>query len=78
MKTILFFILVICMGAFAQAQKQELEMKVSTISMPIAEPMDQTNLGEKLPAITGIFVLKHSRVKRALSFVVEEKIEKLA
>ena len=78
MKTILFFILVICMGAFAQAQNQELEMKVSTISMPIAEPMDQTNLGEKLPAITGIFVLKHSRVKRALSFVVEEKIEKLA
>ncbi|WP_125224161.1 hypothetical protein [Maribacter algicola] len=78
MKTILFFMLVICTGAFAQAQKPVSEMKVRTISMPITEPMDQTNLGEKLPAVTGIFVLKHSRVKRALSFVVEEKTEKLA
>ena len=78
MKTILFLMLVICMGTFAQAQKAEIEMKVSTISMPIAEPMDQTNLGEKFPAVTGIFVLKHSRVKRALSFVVEEKTEILA
>lgn len=78
MKTILSLMLVICMGTFAQAQKAEIEVKVSTISMPIAEPMDQTNLGEKFPAVTGIFVLKHSRVKRALSFIVEEKNEKLA
>lgn len=53
-------------------------MKVKTISMPIAEPMDQTNLGVRFPEVTGIFVLKHSRVKRALSFIVEEKKEKLA
>ncbi|ASV29043.1 hypothetical protein CJ263_01720 [Maribacter cobaltidurans] len=70
--------LVVCTGAFAQAQKPEIEVKVSTISMPITEPMDQTNLGEKLPAITGIFVLKHSRIKRALSFTVEKKSKKLA
>ncbi len=78
MKTILLLMLVVCTGAFAQAQKPEIEIKVRTISMPIAEPMDQTNLGEKLPAITGIFVLKHSRVKRALFFIVDKKSEKLA
>lgn len=78
MKTILFLMLVICMGAFAQAQQPEIEMKLNTISMPITDPMDQTNQGEKLPSVTGIFVFKHSRIKRALSFKMEEKSEKLA
>ena len=78
MKTILFLMLVICTGAFAQAQKTEVEMKVSTISMPVTDPMDQTNMGEKVPVVTGIFVFKHSRVKRALSFTVEKKSKKLA
>lgn len=66
------------MGTLAQAQKAEVEVKVNVISMPISEPMDQTKMGEKLPAVTGIYVLKNSRVKRALSFKTRKRREKLA
>lgn len=65
------------MGTFAQAQNSVTEIKVRTISMPVTETMDQTNLREKFPTVTGIYVLKHSRVKRALSFEVKERNPKL-
>jgi len=67
------------MGAFAQAQDTKAEIKVKSISMPISITVHQTKLAkEQLPAVTGIFIIKHSRIKSALAFRVRKNIVKLA
>ncbi|MFX0558196.1 hypothetical protein ACOCEA_15445 [Maribacter sp. CXY002] len=79
MRYILFLLLVICMGTCAMAQHRNSEVKVKTIALPMSQTVHQTNFGEGgFPAITGIYVLKNSRVKRALAFKVKCKIVKLA
>ncbi|WP_396638395.1 hypothetical protein [Maribacter sp. R77961] len=78
MRTNLILLLVICMGAFAQAQDTKAELKVNPISMPMYTTVHQTKLvKEQLPAVTGVFVLKHSRIKRALTFKIRKRDVKL-
>ncbi len=78
MRSILILVLVICMGAFAQAQNTKAEMKVNPISMPAVKTVHQTKLvKEQLPEVTGIFILKHSRIKRALTFQIRKRDVKL-
>ncbi|MBQ4916312.1 hypothetical protein J8L85_17820 [Maribacter sp. MMG018] len=72
------FMLVTCMGVFAQAQKNDVESKVEAFSMPITETMVQTNLGKSIPSVTGVYMSKHSRVKRALSFKSRKRRPRLA
>ncbi|WP_157491626.1 hypothetical protein [Maribacter thermophilus] len=80
MKPTLIFIsmLVTCMGVFAQAQKNDIETKAKAISMPITETMAQTNLGKSIPSVSGIYISKHSRVKRALAFKSRKRRPRLA
>lgn len=74
MRAILFLLLVICTGAFAQAQENTIQPKVKTISMPLSKDVYQINLEQqKLPTVTGIFVRKNSRVKQALLFRTKKK-----
>lgn len=79
MRSILFLLLVICVGTCAMAQQQNSEVKVKTISLPLSQIVHQTNLGkDRFPTVTGIYVLKNSRVKRALEFKVRKMKVKLA
>lgn len=76
MRAILFLFLVLCMGFFAQAQNTD-QPKVETITMPIAHSNANTTVVEvEYPAL-GVFVLKNSRVKRALTFKTRKKDAKL-
>lgn len=67
----------------AVAQKQHLksqtkEVKVETVSFSIATIPSPNFLTKETNAIAGIFVMKNSRVKRALSFKVKTRNPKLA
>lgn len=77
MRAILFLLLVICVGTFAQAQDTH-QPKVETITMPIAYSVDKiTEPNAEFPALAGVFVLKNSRIKRALTFKTRKKDVKL-
>lgn len=79
MRPTLILFLVTCMGAFAQAQDVKSEITVNPISEPLSKNVYQTNLvKEQLPSVTGIYLLKHSRIKRALAFKTGKKDVKLA
>ena len=78
MRAIIFLFLVICMGVFAQAQDAP-QPKVQTITMPIAHLDTQvSSVKNELTEVAGIFVLKNSRVRRALTFKIRQKDAKLA
>ncbi|MFS4456277.1 hypothetical protein [Maribacter sp. 2304DJ31-5] len=79
MRSIIFLLLVICMGTLAQAQKNKLQEKVKIINMPVAVKTihpTKTAVGQ-FPTMTGIYILKHSRIKKALSFEFRKKEIKL-
>lgn len=77
MRAIIFLLLVICMGAFSQAQDIT-QLKVQTIMMPIAQISEHPGIVKKqLPTVAGVFVLKNSRVKRALTFKTRQRDAKL-
>ncbi len=77
MRAILFLFLVLCMGFFARAQDTD-QPKVETVTMPIARStVNATVVEVQYPALTGVFVLKNSRVKRALTFKTRKKDAKL-
>ena len=79
MRPTLILMLVTCMGAFAQAQDNKSEVKVKPISESLSNSVHQTNLvKEQLPTVTAIYLLKHSRIKRALAFKIGKKDVKLA
>jgi len=67
------------MGAIAQAQDRKAQIKVNPVVMPLSKNVALTNsVREQLPAVTGIFLMKYTRVKRALSFTITQKDVKLA
>ncbi|WP_281542754.1 hypothetical protein [Maribacter aestuarii] len=77
MRAILFLFLVICAGFFAQAQDSE-QPKVKTMTMPVVQSIDTTNVAKsECPTLAGVFVLKNSRVKRALTFKTRKRDAKL-
>lgn len=77
MRAILFLFLVLCTGFFAQAKNTD-QPKVESITMPIARSTVNATVAEvEYPALTGVFVLKNSRVKRALTFKTRKKDAKL-
>lgn len=83
MRTALFLSLFIISVSNAIAQDQEVtsstkEVKVATIHFSIAPELTSNSLLDKTNAVTGIFVMKNSRVKRALSFKVNTGNPKLA
>jgi len=79
MRSILFLLLVIFVGTCTMAQQQHSEVKVKTISLPMSQTVHQTNLGKDgFPTVTGIYVLKNSRIKRALEFKARKRRVKLA
>lgn len=83
MRKLLFLVLTIFIGCFAQAQDKQtvqepVPLKIDTISMPIIHNTKTTALQFKALPITGIFIMKHSRVKRALNFKVKETNPTLA
>jgi hypothetical protein len=83
MRNLFFLVLTISIGCFAQAQDHKTLSKpglqrVDTISMPI-EYVTETAPVQLMPLpIAGLFIMKHSRVKRALSFRVKATNPKLA
>mgnify|MGYP001812847425 CR=1 FL=1 len=83
MRIVLFLFLFILSVSTAFAQDQEVtsftkEVKVATIHFSIAPVPTSNLLLDKTNAISGIFVMKNSRVKRALSFKVKTRNPKLA
>ena len=78
MRAIILLFLFICTGVFAQAQDAP-QPKVQTVLMPITQPDTQVNFvkEESTTEVAGIFVLKNSRVRRALTFKIREKDAKL-
>ncbi len=78
---ILFFTLII--GSYANAQNTNIklnpiQLKVETFAHPVVHHVfQQAPITMKTSPITGIFVMKNSRVKRALSFRVKSKSPKL-
>ena len=82
MRIVLFLFLFTFSVSTAVAQGQEAashpEQKVKATTFPIVE-VDQSTLRlTQANAVTGIFVIKNSRVKRALSFKVTTRNPKLA
>ena len=83
MRIVLFLFLFTTSVSTAVAQGQEAvspreHVKMKATSFPIVE-VDQSTLRlTKANTVTGIFVIKNSRVKRALSFKVTTRNPKLA
>ena len=82
MRIVLFLFLFTFSVSTAVAQGQEAashqEQKVKVTTFPIVE-VDQSTLRlTQANAVSGIFVIKNSRVKRALSFKVTTRNPKLA
>lgn len=82
MRKLLFLVLTLTIGCFAQAQDTEgsikpVQLKVNTTIMPIKHVVVVAPLQIKATTTAGIFVMKHSRVKRALSFKITTKNPKL-
>jgi hypothetical protein len=83
MRIVFFSFLFLFSVSTALAQDQNLnnqtkEVKVKTVSFSIATVATPNFLTKETNAITGIFVMKNSRVKRALSFKVKTRNPKLA
>lgn len=83
MRKLLSIALIIFTASFAQAQDAEnstksIKQKVNTAVMPIINIVEQPVLvNRKTTMLAGIFVIKNSRVKRALSFKLTTKNPKL-
>ncbi len=83
MRNLLFILFMISSGYFAKAQDAQfiikaVQLKVTAIAMPITTSADQTLVAKTEEAdIAGIFVMKNSRVRRALSFKVKRTDLKL-
>ncbi|MFT6797044.1 MAG: hypothetical protein ACJART_002192 [Maribacter sp.] len=83
MRKLLFIALIISTASLAQAQdaqnsSKSVQLKVNTTTMPIINVVEQPALlNRKATTLAGIFVMKNSRVKRALSFKVKAKNPKL-
>ena len=83
MRIVFFSFLFLFSVSTALGQPQNLdnrtkEVKVETVSFSIAPIAASNFLTTETNAITGIFVMKNSRVKRALSFKVKTRNPKLA
>lgn len=83
MRTVLFLFLFIFSVSTASAQRQKIKsnpklVKVETLSFPIVPVTSSNLLLDNTDAVVGIFVMKNSRVKRALSFKVKTRNPKLA
>lgn len=83
MRNLLFIIFLTTTAFFAQAQDMQpnlkiIDSKVHTHTMPIKIDVKEIATNQiKASAVSGIFIMKHSRVKRALSFTVKTKTPKL-
>jgi hypothetical protein len=83
MVLVIFIAFIISTGSLAQAQDTQnsskaVQLKVNTTTMPIINEVEQPTLVNRTATIlAGIFVMKNSRVKRALSFKVKTKNPKL-
>ncbi len=83
MRKLLFIALIISTASLAQAQDarnsaKSIQLKANTFTMPILNGVEQpVLLNLNTSTIAGIFVMKNSRVKRALSFKVKTKNPKL-
>ncbi|MFD0798234.1 hypothetical protein ACFQZJ_12250 [Maribacter chungangensis] len=83
MRIVFFSFLFLFSVSTAVAQDQNLngpakEVKVETLSFSIATVVPSNFSLEGTNATAGIFVMKNSRVKRALSFKVKTRNPKLA
>lgn len=83
MRKLLFIALIISTASLAQAQDAQnstkpIQLIANTITMPIVNGVEKPELlNRKGTTLAGIFVMKNSRVKRALSFKVKTKNPKL-
>src|SRR6056297_2655774 len=83
MRKLLFLALTIFIGCFAQAQDKQtvpkpVLLKIDAISMSIIHNTKTTALQFKALPTVGLFIMKHSRVNRALNFKVKETNPTLA
>ncbi|WP_027078698.1 hypothetical protein [Maribacter antarcticus] len=83
MRKLFFIAFIISTGSLVQAQdvhnsSKSVQLKVNTTSISIINVLEQPTLpNRKATTLVGIFVMKNSRVKRALSFKVKTKKPKL-
>jgi hypothetical protein len=83
MRKPLFIAFIISTGSLAQAQDTQnsfnsVQLKVNTTTLHIINVVEQPALlNRKATKLAGIFVMKNSRIKRALSFRVKTKNSKL-
>jgi hypothetical protein len=74
MRTILFLVLVICLGTSSQAQEASTEIKVDAVTMPMARTLSQSEFRiQKFQTAASFFKVKHGRVKKALRFIPNTK-----
>lgn len=83
MRKLLFILFLATSGFFAQAQDMQSSSrpflyKVYEPTIPIKRVTDDMVLSKiKASSVSGIFVMKHFRVKRALNFTIKAKNPKL-
>ncbi|MFS4467413.1 hypothetical protein [Maribacter sp. 2210JD10-5] len=79
MKPTFFLFLVICMGLSIQAQEKRPLVMAKVLTMPVVtETIHQTKtVNKESPRIAAIYLLKNSRIKKALAFEPKKRETKL-
>ncbi|NNM19324.1 MAG: hypothetical protein HKP24_12240 [Croceitalea sp.] len=80
MKAIFTLLIVIFFGTLALAQDSVMEIKVSTLTMPISMKVDvkATQTSKKEVKVARLYMFKNSRVKKELAFSTKRNKSKLA